>query len=138
MWLGSEVVPSSSQTVIWTSQCHSLGVFTHASFLSERPEMEVYHPTTHISSCTCFSPILSQIWLSMPFPVPFSPLKNGFSLDFCPVRNDLRMTVLSRNIERMSAEGFLRVVQCLKMSHFFLSPCIISNQMSKVSTIILN
>lgn len=133
MWLGSEVVPSSSQRVIWISQCYSLGIFTHAFFLSKRPEMEVYHPRIHVSSYTCFSPILSHIWFSMPFT-----LKNGFFLDFCPVRNDLRMTVLSRKRDRMSAEGILKIVQCLKMSHFFLSPYLISNQMSRVSLIILN
>lgn len=133
MWLGSEVVPSSSQRVIWTSQCYSLGIFPNTFFLSKKPEMEVYHPRTHVSSYICFSPILWQIGFSVPFP-----LKNGFFLDFCPVRNDLRMTVLSRKIDRMSAEGILKIVQCLKMSCFFLFPYLILNQLSRVSLIILN
>lgn len=123
MWLGSEAVPSRSQKVIWTSQCYSAGIFTLTFFLSKRPEMEVYHPRTHVCTYTCFSPILPQIGFSVPFPVPFSSLKDkgncmflsqtsvqlGKSLGLSPVKKD-RQEVwwrVSENYTVFANEPFL-------------------------------
>lgn len=108
MWLGSEAAPWSSQTVIWTSQCYSLGIFTHTFFLSKRPKMEVFHSRTHIM---LFS-VLSQMIFSVLFWA-FLTSKGQVKCMLLSMTSIQLGKTLGHSLvkkDRKSAEGFLKIV----------------------------